>query len=78
LGLVLGGLLSLLAGFGLANYVWRLREIKTVVQLLPSKLVLSPLLLGIILLLLALLVGVASLFSLWVFRRTARERIQEA
>jgi hypothetical protein len=78
LGLVLGGLLSLLAGFGLANYVWRLREIKTVVQLLPSRLVFSPLLIGIVLLLLALLVGVASLFSLWVFRRTARERIQEA
>jgi hypothetical protein len=78
LGLVIGGLLSLLAGFGLANYVWRLREIKTVVQLLPSNLVLSPLLIGIILLLFGLLIGVASLFSLWVFRRTARERIQEA
>ena len=31
----------MLAGFGLANYVWKLREIRTVVQLLPTHLVVS-------------------------------------
>ncbi len=77
LGLLLGSAMALVAGFGLANYVWRIRELRTVVQLLPTHLVVSWLMLGIILLLLLLLAGVASLFSLWVFRRTARETIQE-
>src|SRR4029079_18490280 len=40
-GLALGAASSVLAGFGLANYVWRLREIRTVVQLLPTRLVVS-------------------------------------
>ena len=77
LGLVLGGLVALLAGYGLTNYVWRLRELRTVVHLLPTHLVVTPAAVGILLLLLALLAGVASLFSFWVFRRTARENIQE-
>ena len=76
-GLLLGLLSSVLAGFGLANYVWRLREIKTVVQLLPTRLVLAPLTLWVALLLIALLAGVASGFSWWVFRNTARESMQE-
>ena len=40
LGLLLGTFAAVLAGFGLANYVWKLREIRTVVQLLPTRLVL--------------------------------------
>lgn len=77
LGLILGALVALIAGYGLANYVWKLREIKTVVQLLTTHLVLSPLTLVITLILLALIVSVAWFFSLWVFRRTAREDILE-
>ncbi len=76
LGLALGGVAALAAGYGLTNYVWQLREIKTVVQLLPARLVISHLTLAITLALLALLVGAGSLFSLWVFRRTARENLQ--
>lgn len=73
LGLVLGAVVAVLAGYGLANHVWSLREIETVVQLLPTRLVLSPLALGVTLLILAVLVGIAAAFSQWVFRRTARE-----
>src|ERR1017187_6689129 len=73
LGLVLGGLVALVAGFGLTNYVWKLRELKTVVQLLPTRLVISMLTLGIAAVLMILLLGVSWLFSVWVFRRTARE-----
>ena len=72
-GLALGAVSSALAGFGLANYVWRLREIRTVVQLLPTRLIVAPLTGWIALLLIAILVGVASGFSWWVFRRTAHE-----
>ncbi len=72
-GLALGALSSVLAGFGLANYVWRLREIRTVVQLLPTRLIVAPLAGWVVLLLVVILVGVASGFSWWVFRRSAHE-----
>ena len=77
LGLVLGGLVSLLAGYGLANRIWDLREIQTAVQLLPTRLVLSPISGAIIVLVLIMLLGVAFFFSWWVFRRTARETATE-
>ncbi len=77
LGLILGALAALVAGYGLTNYVWKLRELKTVVQLLPTHLVISSLTMGIALLLLVMLVSVTLVFSFWVFRRTARENIQE-
>jgi len=77
-GLALGGGSAVLAGFGLANYVWRLREIRTVVQLLPTHLVIAPLTGWVVLLLIVMLVGVASAFSWWVFRDTAHESMQGA
>ncbi len=73
LGLVLGAVVALLAGYGLANHVWSLRDIESVVQLLPTHLVVSRLTLGVALLILAVLIGIAAVFSQWVFRRTARE-----
>jgi len=72
-GLALGAGSSVLAGFGLASYVWRLREIRTVVQLLPTHLVVAPLTVWVALLLVVILAVVASGFSWWVFRRSAHE-----
>jgi len=77
-GLALGAASAVLAGFGLANYVWKLREIRTVVQLLPTHLVLSWLAVWIALLLIALLALVAIGFSWWVYRHTAHRSIQGA
>ena len=77
-GLALGAASALLAGFGLANYVWKLREIRTVVQLLPTHLVVATLTVWVALLLMALLVAVASGFSWWVYRDTAHRSIQSA
>jgi hypothetical protein len=77
-GLALGATSAALAGFGLANYVWKLREIHTVVQLLPTRLVVSPLAAGIGVLLVLLLIGVASGFSWWVYRHTAHKSMQGA
>jgi hypothetical protein len=77
-GLALGAGSSVLAGFGLANYVWRLREIRTVVQLLPTHLVVAPLTGWVALLLIVILVSVASGFSWWVFRDTANESMRGA
>jgi hypothetical protein len=78
LGLLLGAFAAVLAGYGLANYVWRLREIRTVVQLLPTRLVLSALTGGVLVLLVVLLIGVASMFSWYVYRRTAHETVRSA
>jgi ABC-type lipoprotein release transport system permease subunit len=78
LGLVLGALVALVAGYGLTNYIWELREIKTVVQLLPTHLIVSPITIGIGALLLVMMIGVATVFSSWVFRSSARENVQEA
>ena len=77
-GLALGATSAVLAGFGLANYVWKLREIRTVVQLLPTHLVVSVLTVWIALLLVFLLVGVATGFSWWVYRHTAHRSMQGA
>jgi hypothetical protein len=78
LGLLLGAFAAVLAGYGLANYVWKLREIRTVVQLLPTRLVMSALTAAVVLLLVTLLIGVASLFSWYVYRRTAHESVRTA
>jgi len=78
LGLIVGGITALLGGFGLANYVWELREIRTVVQLLPTHLKTSWTTATVGVVLVVLLVGVASSFSWWVYRRTASERVMEA
>jgi hypothetical protein len=77
-GLALGAGSALLAGFGLANYVWKLREIRTVVQLLPTRLVIESLAAWVALVVMCLLVCVASGFSWWVYRDTAHSSIQSA
>ena len=77
-GLAIGALAASLAGFGLANYVWQLREIHTVVQLLPTHLVIAPLAGGLALALLVLLVVVAAGFSWWAFRDTAHSSMRGA
>jgi FtsX-like permease family len=78
LGLLIGTLTAGLAGYGLANYVWKLREIRTVVQLLPTRLALSSLTAVVVVLLVVLLMGTAFAFSWYVYRRTANERVRTA
>jgi hypothetical protein len=78
LGLAIGAATAVLAGYGLANYVWKLREIRTVVQLLPTNLVVSSLTGIVMLTLIALLIAVAFAFSGYVYRRSANESIRSA
>jgi hypothetical protein len=78
LGLIVGGVTALLGGFGLANYVWELREIRTVVQLLPTHLRTSWTTAVVGVVLVVLLASVATGFSWWVYRRTASQRVREA
>ncbi|HXG53255.1 MAG TPA: FtsX-like permease family protein [candidate division Zixibacteria bacterium] len=78
LGLGVGLLVALAAGFGLANLIWSLRQLKSVVHLLPTHLVVSQQTVWVALGLLALMAGMALLFSLWVFRRSARASVTES
>src|SRR5215467_5209731 len=78
LGLVVGLLVATAAGFGLTNLIWSLRELKSVVHLLPTHLVISDWTVWISLGLLAVIVAIALLFSLWVFRRSARASMTES
>lgn len=78
LGFVVGGITAIVAGFGLANYVWNLRELRTVVQLLPTRLKMSWTTGAVSLVLVVLLVAVAGGFSWWVYQRTAHQRVREA
>lgn len=77
LGLILGSGAGIAAGYGLANYLWKLREIQTAVEFLPTHLIISAFTVEVMIFLLVFLVGVASLFSFWVFRKTAQEVMQE-
>jgi hypothetical protein len=77
-GLVVGGVTAVVAGFGLANHVWDLREIRSVVQLLGTRLRASWATGAVAVAILVLLVGVAVGFSWWVYRRTAHQRVREA
>ncbi len=77
LGVAVGGGVAVLAGYGLANYVWTLREMESVVQLLPTHLVASSLTVGVLVLILVVLTGVAFFLGQWTFRRTARENLLE-
>jgi hypothetical protein len=78
IGLILGIVTALIAGYGLTNYVWKLREIRSVVQLLRTHLVVSGWTFAITVLLMILVGAVAWLFSIWSFRSSAHERIREA
>jgi hypothetical protein len=77
LGLAVGLLVAFAAGFGLTNLIWSLRELKSVVHLLPTRLVISDWTVWISLGLLSVVVTIALLFSLWVFRRSARTSMSE-
>jgi hypothetical protein len=77
LGLVVGLIVAGAAGFGLTNLIWSLRELKSVVHLLPTHLVISDLTFWITIGLLGVVVAIALLFSLWVFRRSARTSMTE-
>ncbi len=77
-GLAIGAVAAAAAGFGLANYVWQLREIKTVVQRLPTHLIVESLTGAIVLLLSAVLIAVASVFSWWAYRDSAHSSMRGA
>jgi hypothetical protein len=73
LGLILGGATALIAGFGLTNHVWKLRDVHSVVELLKTRLLVSELTIAIAILLLGLVVLAAWLIGMRTFQRSARE-----
>jgi hypothetical protein len=72
LGLVLGGGTAIIAGYGLTNYVWKLRDMRSVVQLLRTHLLISSSTAAIAVFLMAVVIASAWMFGLWSFRKSAR------
>lgn len=72
LGLVLGGVTAMIAGFGLTNYVWKLRDMRSVVQLLDTRLLISGTAITITIFLITVVIVAAWLFGVWSFRKSAR------
>ncbi|MEA3001683.1 MAG: hypothetical protein QOH81_471 [Sphingomonadales bacterium] len=71
-GLVLGGVTAMIAGYGLTNYVWKLRDMRSVVQLLRTHLLISGSTVLIAIFLMAVVIASAWVFGLWSFRKSAR------
>lgn len=76
-GLVLGSAVALAVGFGITDLVWKLREILTILNILPTRLVISAETVMAAGFLVAVLIAVAVAISRWVFKRTAREGLNE-
>lgn len=76
-GVLLGVLVALVGGYGMTNLIWSLRKLLTLIIFLPTHLVITTHTILVGLLLLGLLSGVVIVFSLWAFRRTARESLKE-
>jgi hypothetical protein len=76
-GLLLGAVVSLVVGYGITNLVWELRQLRTILNYLPTQLAVSDRTALIGALLIALQVALGLLLSRWVFRRTAREGLSE-
>ena len=77
-GLLLGGLVALVAGYGITNMIWSLREIHSVVLWLTTHLKVTAATGLIVLALLGLVAAMTYGFSAWAFRRSARESLSSA
>jgi hypothetical protein len=77
-GLVVGVLVALLVGYGITDVIWRLREVLTILVILPTRLRISAWTVAVAMGLFALVVVLQVLFGRWVFRRTARESLVES
>ena len=76
-GLIIGGGVALLVGFGITKLIWELRQLRTVLNYLPTRLAVSwetGLVAGILALVLA---GIVFVFARWIFAKTARQGLLE-
>lgn len=73
LGIGVGALVGLVGGYGFSDLIWSLRKVLMVVLFLPTQLIVPPASAITALVVLLALCTVSVAFSLWVFRRSARE-----
>jgi hypothetical protein len=76
-GLVIGGTIALVVGFGITRLVWDLRQLQTVMNYLPTHLAVSWHTAAVALVLALLIAGIVLVFARWVFARTARQGLLE-
>ena len=77
IGLVFGGLLALLVGYGITNVIWRLRELRTIMLFLRTHVAVSTQTIAVATVLVAIVVLIAIVVSRWLFKRTAREALTD-
>jgi hypothetical protein len=77
LGLLLGGSIALVAGYGMTNTIWSLRDIHRIVLSLPTHLQVTPLTGGVLLILVAAVGAIGYAFTVWAFQRTAHASLTE-
>ena len=76
-GVIIGGVLGAISGYGMSQAVWDLPRIYGVAGFLSNQLILSSSAWAIVVGLSFLFAAIALGFGLWLFRRTAREAIRE-
>jgi hypothetical protein len=76
-GLVIGGGVALLVGYGITKLIWELRQLQTVLNYLPTRLAVSwetGAVAGVLALVLG---GIVLMFARWIFAKTARQGLLE-
>jgi len=73
IGLVLGLLVALVAGYGITNLVLELRQVKNILLYMVTYIAISDATVIIFIVLLLIIVMIGFFFSQWAFRKTARE-----
>ena len=76
-GLVIGGGVALLVGFGITKLIWELRQLQTVLNYLPTRLAVSWETGAVAAILALVLGGIVFVFARWIFARTARQGLLE-
>jgi hypothetical protein len=70
-GLVFGGLVAVVVGYGITTLVWELRELNTIMRFLPTHVAMSGETGLVAMLLLAIVAGTAVVSSRWIFTKSA-------
>jgi hypothetical protein len=76
-GLVIGGGVALLVGYGITKLIWELRQLETVLNYLPTRLAVSWETGAVAAILALVLAGIVFVFARWIFAKTARQGLLE-
>jgi hypothetical protein len=76
-GLVIGGGVALIVGYGITKLIWELRQLQTVLNYLPTRLSVSWETAAVAGALSLVLAAIVFIFARWIFAKTARQGLLE-